>query len=156
MSQTDRSYLTRRLAGVDQALGEGSARRPVELLDQLRERLDRLDSNHPSANPVSADLDDAEAAQDSDPDCHSVRKEGADHSPGDQAGDEEAGQPPADPQPGQPVQPAAAVDGVAAVLADDGDYGMVETRLMANSEPYRPWFAGEPDAPWFVDPWFAE
>jgi hypothetical protein len=49
----------RPLAGVDQALGEGSARQPAELLDQLRERLARLDSNHPSASRRPADHGDA-------------------------------------------------------------------------------------------------
>jgi len=45
----------RPLAGVDQALGEGRARQPTELLDQLRERLTRLDPSHPSASPRPAD-----------------------------------------------------------------------------------------------------
>ncbi len=49
MRPADRPSQARRLAGVDQALGEGQAREPADLLDQLRERLDRLATNHPSA-----------------------------------------------------------------------------------------------------------
>jgi len=169
MSQAERPYLTRRLAGVDQALGEGRARQPVELLDQLRERLERLDPSHPSANPGFADLDEAqgreaaaepaEAEQDSDPDRPSMRKEGPDSSPddqaGDQAGDQSPGQPAADRRAGEPLA-SAVVDGAATGVADGGNYQMVQIDRMGKGEPYRPWFAGEPDAPWFVDPWFIE
>jgi hypothetical protein len=58
MSAMDVPRRQRPLAGVDQALGEGSARQPTELLDQLRERLARLDSNHPSASRRPADQAD--------------------------------------------------------------------------------------------------
>lgn len=51
MHHADRPYQARRLAGVDQALGEGRAREPADLLNQLRERLDSLAANHPSAQP---------------------------------------------------------------------------------------------------------
>lgn len=58
MNSMDSPHRQRPLAGVDQALGEGRARQPTELLDQLRERLARLDSNHPSASRRSADHPD--------------------------------------------------------------------------------------------------
>jgi len=65
----DSPHRQRPLAGVDQALGEGHARQPTELLDQLRDRLSRLDANHPSASPPPADQarmgigDEADAAE---------------------------------------------------------------------------------------------
>lgn len=59
MSAMDAPRRQRPLAGVDQALGEGGARQPAELLDQLRERLARLDSNHPSASRWPPDHGDA-------------------------------------------------------------------------------------------------
>jgi hypothetical protein len=175
MSHPDRPF-TRPLAGVDQALGEGRARQPVELLDQLRERLDRLDQNHPSSGPrstdrhevrgqdatpdqgASADLaaDQAAAAgqsqQASRPERSSLRKEGASPSRDDQPGDQGAGEPPPVSRPGQP----AAADSVASGMADDGQYRVVQTGRTADGEPYRPWFADEPGSPWFVDPWFVE
>lgn len=173
MSHADRPF-TRPLAGVDQALGEGRARQPVELLDQLRERLDRLEQNHPSASPRSTvepraaaecerpDQDAAaarvgdqavagESAQASRPDLSSRPKDRTDASSGDRPGDQVAGEPPAVRQPGQPP---AAVDGVASGAADAGRHGMAEAGLTAKGEPYRPWFADGPEAPWFVDPWF--
>jgi hypothetical protein len=55
MSSVEWSERSRRLAGVDQALLDGRARPPGELLDQLRERLGRLEPNHPSAYPRLAD-----------------------------------------------------------------------------------------------------
>lgn len=51
----DSPHRQRPLAGVDQALGEGGARQPTELLGQLRDRLARLDENHPSATRGPAD-----------------------------------------------------------------------------------------------------
>src|SRR5215472_1456741 len=174
MSHADRPF-TRPLAGVDQALGEGRAREPVELLDQLRERLGRLDRNHPSASQGSADeqrapADDAppdqdaaadrpagqaaaegESAQASRPDRSSLLKDGTDVSRDGQPGDQGAGEPPAVRQPGQPT---GAVDGLASGVTHDGHHRVVG--LTSKREPYRPWFADGPDAPWFVDPWFVE
>jgi len=176
MSHADRPF-TRPLAGVDQALGEGGARQPVELLDQLRERLDRLDRNHPSASRGSADeqrapADEAtpghdaaadraagqaagagQSAQDSRPDRSSLRKDGTDASRDEQPGDQRAGEPPAVRQPGQPP---AAFDGLASGVADDGHHHLGQAGLTTKGEPYRPWFADGPEAPWFVDPWFVE
>lgn len=132
MSHADRPYVTRPLAGVDQALGEGRARQPGELLEALRERLDRLDLNHPSATRP-------ESAQDSRPDRVSLRKEGTDESPGDQPVDPAASELPAVRQAGQPAAAAA-----------DGGYHVVEARRADGGERYRPWFADEPGAPWFI------
>lgn len=176
MSHADRPF-TRPLAGVDQALSEGRARQPVELLDQLRERLDRLDQNHPSASPRSTDRHEArsedaapdhdtaadpatgeaategESARISRADRSSPNEEGADGPPDDQPGDQGAGQPAVA---RQAERPEAAADGVAGGVADDGHYGVIKSGLTAKGEPYRPWFADGADTPWFVDPWFAE
>ena len=176
MSHADRPF-TRPLAGVDQALGEGRARQPSELLDQLRERLDRLDRSHPSAGQGPADrpedrsdeaspdqdpaaalaADQAAAAGDSAqvsrPDRSSLPKDRTEASSDDQPGDQGAGEPRAVRQPGRPP---AAVDGVASGLADDGHGRVAGASLTSKGEPYRPWFADGPDAPWFVDPWFFE
>ena|SRR5215472_19158112 len=161
MSRADRPYLTRPLAGVDQALGEGAARPPVELLDQLRERLARLDANHPSASPRSPDRDVAddraadqaaaprEHARAPRPDGPPLRKEGSDRSREHQPGDQGAGEPPAVREDGQPA-PTAAGDAVDS-LAADGQYRVAEAGGAAKGERYRPWFAGEPGTPWFVE-----
>lgn len=156
MSHADRPYITRSLAGVDQALGEGRARPPVELLDQLRERLDRLDPNHPSASEPAGDLDRAQAqeVQASRPDRSSLRKESADASCDEQPGDQGASEPPSAGEPGQP-SPAAA-DGAVNGSAADGEYRVVEAGRVAAGGPHRPWFADDPGAPWFVEPWFVE
>lgn len=161
MSHADRPYLTRPLAGVDQALGEGGARPPVELLDQLRERLAGLDANHPSASPRSLDQDVAndqaadqaaappERVQAPRPDGPSLRKEGSDRSSEHQPGDRGAGEPPAVRQAGQ--SPPAAADGAVDSLAADGQYRVAEAGGAAKGERYRPWFADEPGPPWFVE-----
>lgn len=160
MSHADRPYLTRPLAGVDQALGEGGARPPVELLDRLRERLARLDPNHPSASPESPDRDVAddraadqaaaprEQAQVPRPDRPPLPKEGSDRSREHQHGDQGAGEPPAVRQAGQP--PPAAADGAVDSLAADGQYRVAEAGGAAKGERYRPWFADEAGTPWFV------
>ncbi len=183
MSQADRPYLTRPLAGVDQALGEGRARQPVELLDQLRERLDRLDPNHPSASPRSTGWDEApgrdatpdqdvaadpaadqaagpgESGQDSRPDHPSLRKAGADRSREDQPGDQGAGGSPAIRHAGQPA-PAGA-DGAVNGLGADGQSRVAGDRVgeaagTDKGERYLPWFAGESGTPWFFEQGFVE
>lgn len=54
------SRMTRAQPPIDhRPLGDGRAREPAELLDQLRERLDRLAANHPSAPRETAGLDPA-------------------------------------------------------------------------------------------------
>lgn len=63
----------RPLAGVDQALGDGHARQPTELLEQLRDRLARLDSNHPSADRWPSDHADASA----EPETSAIEEIGA-------------------------------------------------------------------------------
>lgn len=174
MSHADRPYLTRPLAGVDQAVGEGQARRPVELLDQLRERLDRLDPNHPSASQRNSDLDQAQPweGQAGIPDRSSRQKASQDARPGGQPDDHGAGEPQAAGQPGRPAadNPAAVRNPAAGNtvagntvagntgndLAADGQYRAVEWHRAGTGERYRPWFADEPGAPWFAEPGFTE
>ena len=154
MPPADRPYRTRPLAGVDQALGDGRAREPTELLDRLRERLDRLDPNHPSASPVEEPgstveepgsteeaASPAESAGESRPNGPSLRKEGADQSSGSRPVDQDAGAGPALDQAGEPASPPPA--------RDQG--GVVDIGLVGKGERYRPWFADEPGAPWFIE-----
>jgi hypothetical protein len=165
MSHADRPYLTRPLAGVDQALGEGRARPPVELLDVLRERLDRLDPNHPSASQASADTDEApgrDATDDRDVTADQVvshaaaRGENGRVSRGDQRGDRPGdrgvGEPPVVRQAGLPAAADSAVDGQAA----EPQVRAVDARRADKGERYRPWFAHEPGTPWFVEQEFIE
>lgn len=165
MSHADRPYLTRPLAGVDQAVGEDGARRPVELLDQLRERLDRLDPNHPSASQRTSDLDQAQPreVQAGSPDRSSRQKESADASPGEQPNDHGAGEPQAVRESGRPAaadNSAAAdnriADNMGTDLAPDGQYRVMESHRTGTGERYRPWFADEPGTPWFAEPGFTE
>lgn len=140
MSHADRPYVTRPLAGVDHALGDGRARQPGELLEALRERLGRLDQNHPSATrPESAQGSRQESTQDSPPDRVSLRKEGTGGSSGDQPVDPAGSELPAVRQAGRPAAAAA-----------DGGYHVIEARRADGGERYRPWFADEPGTPWFI------
>jgi len=154
MSHADRPYPARQLAGVDQALGEGRARRPVELLDQLRERLDRLDANHPSASQHPGELDQAQAenVQVSRPECSSQRKEGSGDSRGEKLNDHGAGDPQAVSQAGHPIVD----DNAVASLATNDLHRVADARRGEAGERYRPWFADEPGTPWFAEQWFTE
>lgn len=163
MSHADRPYLTRPLAGVDQAcvdqacvdqaLGDGRARPPVELLDRLRERLDRLDPIHPSASrrqeavaPETGDVgveaasveDAAEARDDAE---SSAGQESRDQSRYDRG--LSADQPAASPADGFSLADGSPVD---------GEFRTVDVVRADKGERYRPWFAAdEPATPWFFE-----
>jgi hypothetical protein len=168
MSHIDRPF-TRPLAGVDQALGEGHARPPVELLDQLRERLDRLDPIHPSAprRPEAAapgETGDSEVAAESVEVAESGEDAG---SPGGQESrdqsrqnrDLKADQPEALPADGYSSADGSPADdspargySSAGGPATDGEFRTVDVVRADKGERYRPWFtADEPATPWFVE-----
>lgn len=147
MEWPDRS---RRLAGVDQALGDGQARAPAELLDQLRERLGRLEPGHPS----------------------STRQSPADRvSPGDVSPDDVSPGAPELPELADQSRQAAESDGfggagvLGEVSGDFGDFGpggvpgglstgpgALDAGRAGRGDPYRPWFmAGDSGPPWFAE-----
>lgn len=159
MSHIDRPF-TRPLAGVDQALGEGHARPPVELLDQLRERLDRLDPIHPSASrrpeatapgetgDVGVEAETGEVAEAGEDAQDSQRGDGP--PSGQESRDQlrqnrdlKADQPEASPSYGY-----SSADGP----ATDGEFRTVDVVRSDKGERYRPWFAADESAtPWFVE-----
>lgn len=174
MSSMDSPHRQRPLAGVDQALGEGRARQPTELLDQLRERLSRLDANHPSAppwqaeNPVTEFSAEANADSEAEPvaspdgslgqvDLQQVATPApsqSDHHPARDAGSRDAH---------RQRRPDAGRDAGfnssenASESANAPDQGSFEAspgwgRRPAAGNPYRPWFAAdEPITPWFAE-----
>jgi hypothetical protein len=174
MSSMDSPHRQRPLAGVDQALGEGGARQPTELLDQLRERLTRLDSNHPSARPpdhsemdvgtATNAVDQAESiiSPDEPAGQDDVQEAGPlERSPADQ---DRRGQETADRDPARTSAGGVnSGDGSSQAgpeniseSASEPDPGQFEAdpgwgRRLAAGDPYRPWFAGdEPVTPWFA------
>lgn len=170
MSHADRPYLTRPLAGVDQALGDGRARPPVELLDRLRERLDRLDPIHPSASrrPEAA-------APGKAPDVGAETESGEDAAEAGEVAEsgDDAGSPagresrdrlghdrdlsadqPAAPADGFSPADGPAADGFSSAEgpAADSEFRTVDVVRADKGERYRPWFAAdEPATPWFVE-----
>ena len=173
MHEADRPYQARRLAGVDQALGDGRAREPADLLNQLRERLDSLAANHPSAqrdrgepasrepaptDPASGEPFSGESAQ---PDGQPEGSAG----PLDESGSEDTGSRPHRDEPRGPERGDAeafpkavgeAPVGPGANLPPesvfDSNYAPFGGDRTPKGEPYRPWFAADETA----DPWFVE
>jgi len=154
---------------------EGSARSPEDLLDRLRDRLDRLAANHPSALPADADRTGhgwpvSERAEPASP-----ATEHAEHPGLGDRRDEFNGDVPVDPAAaesesadraaadwkladpaaggGELVDPELAGAGLAGWGDFFGDWGAGELELgLGGGEPYRPWFmGGERLAPWFTD-----
>jgi hypothetical protein len=168
MHHADRPYQAPRLVGVDQALGDGGAREPTDLLNQLRERLDNLAANHPSAHPdrsQPAEADEqpqgnvADLPEDSGSgETESWRRRDEPHGPerreqshvpeqGDAGvlakpfGDVPVGN-------GASSPPESALDGHYAQFDRARAHGL----FPAQGEPYRPWFAAEESGePWFVE-----
>jgi hypothetical protein len=87
-----------------------------------------------------------------------VRKEDTDKARddqlGDQPADQRAGQGP-EVSPSRSLAPGGGDDAMGASSAD-GQYRVADTRRPDQGERYRPWFADEPGAPWFVDEGLAE
>jgi hypothetical protein len=179
MGSMDSPRRQRPLAGVDQALGEGRAREPTELLDQLRERLTRLDSGHPSASPRPADSTSGVADEESGTD--KVNANGAasadaapntggavnaDAAPNADRPDSEPARDKADSErapaenSGGPTDASPSGDSWSqdAATADSGPASSPAElspgwqRNPRTGEPYRPWFAGDDS----ITPWFAE
>src|SRR5579859_2425641 len=127
----DRPYRTRPLAGVDQALAEGHAREPAELLDQLRERLDRLPQDHPSARPLAdASPEDATEYRSG---SSSLPKNGADRSSGG-SDNQGAGQPPAADRASEPATTAPAES---TATPPEDQYRVIDIGRPGPGEPYR-------------------
>jgi len=170
----DLPHRQRPLAGVDQALGEGGARPPTELLEHLRERLARLDASHPSASRWPADQADAGvehetsvvyevttgkeaqagnevepiAAPASQPQTRPDSGQRGSEDPG-----EITGQTTVDGPSHSPLDPGPA--GSADEVSDVGQVGGTGAdwrRRPGSGDPYRPWFAADES----VTPWFAE
>jgi hypothetical protein len=147
MCSADWSDRSRRLAGVDQALGDGRARPPGELLDQLRERLGRLELNHPSAYPQRA---------------HAAARDAGEPDGFPDAEDSHLGELTDESQ-----IAAEAGSGVTGAIADTdvadwgsagaeagraGDRPLLSPGRPGHGDPYRPWFMdGEPGTPWFAE-----
>jgi hypothetical protein len=125
---------------------DGGPRRPAELLDQLRERLDRLPGNHPSARRESAERREPGSAEEE------IRPADAD----EQAGAKE---------PADASEPAGEAKGLELdgagypgheVVGPSGqlDPGWLEPGLPGGAaDQYRPWFMSpDPGAPWFAEP----
>jgi hypothetical protein len=159
MRAMESSYLSKRLAGVDQALEDGSARSPGELLDALRERLERLEPNHPSAygpRPAEAqveaaapDQDVAAGAEDVPDDARPPRDTPDDGQVTDGGQPDSAAQPAeAEPEGGGWHQAQGGAGGVGRSEAGFE----AGTGLIGQGDPYRPWFVdGEPGTPWFAE-----
>ncbi len=149
MCSADWSDRSRRLAGVDRALGEGQARPPGELLDQLRERLGRLELNHPSACPRPAGRVVAAARDAGEP--AAFHDEDAGH-PGELTGESQGAA-----EPGSvtdAIGDAGVTDGASAGAEAGGaeDWPPLGPGRPGHGDPYRPWFMdGEPGAPWFAE-----
>jgi hypothetical protein len=165
----------RRLAGVDQAFGDGVARPPRELLDQLRERLGRLDAAHPSADP------DRSADQPSTYETHEADASGEVADVGEaevldeasgvvaasEVGDQIAGtarppdgtagsggrRGPADGDGGgDGGSRSGGGDGGSRSGGGDGGDRVLDGGATPGPSPYRPWFmSGEPGSPWFIE-----
>jgi len=151
MQSADRPYQARRLAGVDQALGGGGARRPAELLGQLRDRLDQLAANHPSA------VTEGNEPSASEPPPETSEQLQIAENP-------ELGDPPDEPEEveapsgsDEPLQQEGSaverVGGVPGIGVSGNVVGLPSPHgRLGKGEPYRPWFASdEPGDPWFVD-----
>lgn len=168
----DSPHRQRPLAGVDQALGDGHARQPTELLDQLRERLTRLDANHPSAPPpdhsemdagtATNAIDEAEPVVSPDEPATQADLQEAVRSP---VGQDSRGQEVADGHSGRPsaggtdsgggpgrAGPESSSDSSSAPDSGQSEADPGWGRRLAAGDPYRPWFAGDdPINPWFAD-----
>ena len=168
MDEADRPYQARRLAGVDQALGDGRAREPADLLNQLRERLDSLASNHPSAHHDRREPAPQEPALGEPFRMESAQPDEQPESAAETAEDSGSGDPGSRPHREEPRGPerggaeafpkavGEAPVGPGANLppqsAFDGDYALFGEGRPPEGEPYRPWFAADETA----DPWFVE
>jgi hypothetical protein len=160
MGSVEWSDKSRRLTGVDQALGDGDARRPAELFDQLRERLSRLEPNHPSAyQPESAGAQvKVDSGNPADPPAQPLEEAG-ELEAGDRLADEEVdlnqearASEPERAAAGQErgegwLTPGADAPGLGEVSSDLLDAGRAD-----RGDPYQPWFmSGELGAPWFAE-----
>jgi len=137
MGSVDWQDPSRRLAGVDQALAGGGPRPPGELLGQLRERLGRLEPNHPSAYqaPDSGGAEPDSGADATDEDELPELAEEDQDEPGPEMGRPDTLSVPG----GSPADL-----GLGPPLPDFGRPG--------RGDPYRPWFMdGEPGTPWFAE-----
>ncbi|HXS63587.1 MAG TPA: hypothetical protein VN767_11975 [Streptosporangiaceae bacterium] len=182
MSSMDSPHRQRPLAGVDQALGEGHARQPTELLDQLRERLSRLDANHPSAPPWQADRTVTDPDLNDEPNADDKAEPAAspDESPGQDVLQDVAAdahrqrRPEADRHAGREDSGGSTADTAknSGSLAEETSRGWSDDNSESSNapdqarfeahpgwerrpvygDPYRPWFAA--DEP--ITPWFAE
>jgi len=143
MQYADRPYHARRLAGVDQALGDGLAREPADLLDQLRERLDRLAANHPSAVADSGEPSEGEPAPETGESVQIIENPEISSPPDDPA--ETDGRSRSE-DPGRAQRIAAErAEGVPAEIAS------LHAIDRPGGQPYRPWFASDESGdPWFV------
>jgi hypothetical protein len=172
---------SRRLAGVDQAFGDGAARPPRELLDQLRERLGRLDSAHPSADPdrsaereMAADRREAGEAGEAHEADETYGDDGSDSvgaaetveatetigaaETADVAGrgDANGAASADDSRSGAGVgrgddQPGGPESGSHSGDSEAG-YRVLDSGGTPRASPYRPWFmVGEPGSPWFIE-----
>ena len=143
MQSADRPYHARRLAGVDQALGDGFAREPAELLDQLRDRLDLLAANHPSAAADSGELSEDELPPETDGSMQIIENPEISGPPDDPVEIDEVSR---SDQPGRPEPIAAEHAG-----GVPGDIVSLHGIDRAGEQPYRPWFAADESGdPWFV------
>ncbi len=182
MAPIDQPSPARRLAGVDQALGDGAARSPSELLDQLRERLARLDVNHPSAWDGRRPEERAETRADAVPDSQESSGKRSSNAPDERpaADGADAVQPasrrqmgpdggvsqvgdPGSGGGGSGAEMGSADGGVAdeesgspsaASSADESgaDANGVIQAGRRTGEPYRPWFAAGEPG----EPWFLD
>jgi hypothetical protein len=180
MHHADRPYQAPRLAGVDQALGDGEAREPTDLLNQLRERLDNLAANHPSAHldrSQPAEADEQPQGKEADEQPQGKAAELAEDSG---SGETESWRRRDEPQgprgPERREQTHVPEQGDAGALTEafgdvpvgngatlppesalDGHYAQFDRArahglFPAQGEPYRPWFAAdESGEPWFVE-----
>jgi len=145
MQSADRPHQARRLTGVDQALGNGGARRPAELLGQLRERLDQLAANHPSAVAEGSEPSAGEPPPEAGETLQIAKDPEIGAPPDDH---EEVDAPPGSDEPQRQERNSVPSAGglpadVAGLPGPDGRPGQ--------GEPYRPWFAADESAdPWFV------
>lgn len=176
MRPIDRPDLTRRLTGVDHALADGSARRPGDLLDQLRERLDRLDPSHPSATrqaepgeltdrgelaepggvaePGGA-TDSGGAAEPGFPDSRrdeGVRAHRESGRQPERGGHGDSGEGSTGPRADQPAAAPAGGSAVGAPVADS-EFRTIDVARAETRERYRPWFAADDErgTPWFIE-----
>lgn len=126
------------------------ARAPGELLDELRLRLDRLASGHPSSS--SHDLPDQGPGEYAHEGESAGAREAADAAD-DQEPDRDLPDSPAagSDVPGGNAPPDAGRPGGPASAAPDGGSGRLMAGRPGRGDPYRPWFmTGDTAAPWFA------